>query len=289
MAIRDQRRKADTSPTKEVVVNSLTKDATTEACLFDLVDNAIDGARENLERTSVVEKETGLPVSYKGFRIGIQLDASSVVVSDNAGGISASDIQTRVLRFGARSKKPHGIGFYGVGLNRALFKLGQSILIETDDGTNASEIRLDVRKYLAAKSWKNDFTVRPAGKSRGTKITRRTGKRLRSRERPKHERPARYRSARRREQFLDARADVRRHSGHHVPLPFLRVSETILIAKPCDHFIGYEDRAAGLVTLYCFCPRCGVKLDGALHDTLRKAEMDKAAANGFEVNNLLRQ
>ena len=35
----------DTSPTKRVVVDSITRDATDEECIFDLIDNAIDAAR----------------------------------------------------------------------------------------------------------------------------------------------------------------------------------------------------------------------------------------------------
>ena len=32
-------------PTKEVVVDSITRDATNEECIFDLIDNSIDAAR----------------------------------------------------------------------------------------------------------------------------------------------------------------------------------------------------------------------------------------------------
>ncbi len=56
-------RKADTSPTKEVVVNSLTKDASVDACLFDLVDNSIDSARSVIEQEQVEKDALGLPVS----------------------------------------------------------------------------------------------------------------------------------------------------------------------------------------------------------------------------------
>ncbi len=70
---------------------------------------------------------------HKTFVIDLQINATQVVISDNASGISADDLEKRVLRFGQRADRTHGIGFYGVGLNRALFKLGAKIRLETDD------------------------------------------------------------------------------------------------------------------------------------------------------------
>lgn len=167
-----EKHEADTSPTKEVVVESLTRDATTEACLFDLVDNAIDSSREALERRSPQKPgSVDLPQSYEGFLIKVTVSADGVTVEDNAGGISVSDLETSVLRFGQRAGRPHGIGFYGVGLNRALFKLGRVVKIETDDGKNKSVLEFDVRDYLTQQGWRRSFDAEKPTSKTGTKIS----------------------------------------------------------------------------------------------------------------------
>lgn len=173
MANRTQKRNADTSPTKEVVVESFTKDATTEACLFDLIDNSIDSAREAIAlSTKPADSPPTLPESYEGFQIDILIGSQEVKVEDNASGISATELESSVLRFGKRAGRPHGIGFYGVGLNRALFKLGRSITIDTDDGSERSVLELDVRNYLADTSgWHRPFEVSDTTGKRGTKIS----------------------------------------------------------------------------------------------------------------------
>jgi Histidine kinase-, DNA gyrase B-, and HSP90-like ATPase len=171
MAKKTHQRSADTRPTKEVVVDSLTRDATTEACLFDLVDNAIDGARETLERTAgKKELPVDLPESYEGFTIKLTLGADGVRIEDNASGIAADDLEKSVLRFGQRAGRPHGIGFYGVGLNRALFKLGRVIKIDTDDGKSRSILEFDVRDYLKQRGWSRPFDVADTSGKRGTTI-----------------------------------------------------------------------------------------------------------------------
>ena len=174
MPPRAERRHADTSPTKEVVVQSFTRDATTQACLFDLVDNAIDAAREALEVRSAKARPAtmGLPSSYKGFRVDLRVSGNEVRIEDNASGIAAADLEKSVLRFGQRAGRPHGIGFYGVGLNRALFKLGRTIEIDTDDGTSRSLLQFDVDEYLKdLNSWSEPFDVTASSGRRGTRIT----------------------------------------------------------------------------------------------------------------------
>jgi hypothetical protein len=163
-----QRRIADTSPTKEVVVDSLTRDATTEACVFDLVDNAIDSARELLHGKA--PEPLGLPQSYVGFAIDLVVGSAGVEIEDNAGGMSAEDIAKRVLRFGRRAGRSHGIGFYGVGLNRAIFKLGRLVELDADDGQNRSLLKIDVADYLKKRSWRRPFEVMTSSGKTGSRI-----------------------------------------------------------------------------------------------------------------------
>jgi hypothetical protein len=162
----------DTEPTKEVVVVSLTKDISIQACILDLIDNSIDAARNKIyEDAGISSNPTELPESYKGYKISLTIGANKFAIEDNCGGISKNDLQEKVLRFGEQSAHNLGIGIFGVGLNRALFKLGKISTIYTDTGSEASELTLDADKYLRTKnSWLLDASIIPSSGKEETKI-----------------------------------------------------------------------------------------------------------------------
>ena len=64
MAEQGKRFLIDTSPTKEAVVDGITRDATDEECIFDLIDNSIDAARNIIFRNISPKLRTELPEGY---------------------------------------------------------------------------------------------------------------------------------------------------------------------------------------------------------------------------------
>lgn len=143
----------DTKPTKEVVVDSLTRDISVEACLFDLIDNAIDAARDTIFARAEEKRAEGLPDSYSGFKITLAFSGDGCLIDDNCGGITVERLRTMVLRFGQRSSHPMGIGIFGLGLNRALFKLGRVSHLKTDTGSQRAELILKTKEYLESDDW----------------------------------------------------------------------------------------------------------------------------------------
>jgi hypothetical protein len=143
----------DTHPTKEVVVNGLTRDATVQACIFDLIDNSIDAARDTIFARHPEATRDDLPESYNNYKIDITLNGAEFRIEDNCGGISVENLKKLVLRFGERSQHSMGIGAFGVGLNRALFKLGKISHLKTDTGKQRAEMILEVDAYLKDPSW----------------------------------------------------------------------------------------------------------------------------------------
>lgn len=139
----------DTRPTKRVVVDSLTRDATVRACIFDLIDNSIDAARDRLSEGLPPDAEKEMPDSFLGFRIAITISSTGFKIEDNCGGIPVDALRDMVMRFGKASTHTHGIGVFGVGLNRALFKLGRVSHLRTDTGRQRAELLLNVNDYLA--------------------------------------------------------------------------------------------------------------------------------------------
>ncbi|SFH02475.1 ATP-binding protein [Methylobacterium gossipiicola] len=163
--------KVDTSPTKEVVVGSLTRDATIEACIFDLIDNAIDAARDASFDVMGNDDKNVLLESYEGFEIYLTINSGGVSISDNSGGIHIKALEHIALRFGAKSAHSMGIGVFGVGLNRALFKLGNRSLIVTDTGAEKATIELDNDAYIKSSDWILTAEAVPSAGVRGTVIS----------------------------------------------------------------------------------------------------------------------
>jgi hypothetical protein len=158
----------DTRPTKDVVVSGLTKDATVEACIFDLIDNSIDAARDSVFQLG--QHDSGLLDDYSGFIIDLDFSGISFKIEDNCGGISVEDLKTTVLRFGQMSQHDTGIGVFGVGLNRALFKLGRISQFHTDTGTERAELVLNVDNYLKSDKWELPAEEFPSTEKPGTRI-----------------------------------------------------------------------------------------------------------------------
>lgn len=155
----------DTRPTKIALVNSLTRDISIEACVFDLIDNSVDAAREVLLQNLGEQSAAALPDSYANYKISLDFRGGKFSIVDNCGGISVTDLEKTALRFGERSDHPLGIGIFGLGLNRALFKLGKKSKILTDTGKQRCELILDTAAYLEAESWDLDASsFRTTGK-----------------------------------------------------------------------------------------------------------------------------
>jgi hypothetical protein len=79
--------KVDTRPTKLVVVDGLTRDASVQACIFDLVDNSIDAAQEEIFQGLPLSERDEIPESYEGYEIDLTINGSELRIVDNCGGI----------------------------------------------------------------------------------------------------------------------------------------------------------------------------------------------------------
>lgn len=146
----------------DYMIRGLTSDVATIECIYDLIDNSIDAARkEILKRSDVKFDKHGLPSSYKGFEIVVSVSSEHVSISDNCSGIDEESLSKRAFSVGSKSSHRFGIGHFGIGLNRAIFKLGQSAALTTDDG--------DARFYLSF----DESKVRESVKGESTLYARR--------------------------------------------------------------------------------------------------------------------
>ena len=153
-------------PTKEFFVRMITKDISLEDCILDLIDNCLDGARRTSEAV-----DGGQP--YDGFQATLRLSPEEFTIADNCGGISISNAIDYAFRFGRDSNAPEegrfSVGLYGIGMKRAVFKIGKMIEIGSSTEEEAFLCTIPVDEWLEKKPWEFDMTDAPV-KGSGTVI-----------------------------------------------------------------------------------------------------------------------
>ncbi len=115
----------DAHPTKELFISILVRDITIRDAIGDLLDNSVDGALRL--------RPDG---NYDGLWVKIELDAKNdrFIIEDNCGGIPVDVARNYAFRFGrpenAEANK-HSVGVFGIGMKRALFRLGKVFYVES--------------------------------------------------------------------------------------------------------------------------------------------------------------
>jgi len=116
------------SPTKAFFVRTLTRDIELKDALLDLLDNCVDGLMRSVPKASLAGAKP-----YAGHWAHITFDREKFVIEDNCGGIDMHRARTSAFRMGRielaaadKEKKLPTVGAYGIGMKRAIFKIGQS-------------------------------------------------------------------------------------------------------------------------------------------------------------------
>jgi hypothetical protein len=149
-ANRDARR-IDASPTKEFFIYMLTKDVGLMPAIIDLVDNSLDGAKR---------LRPGEAASYKGLMVTISAKPAQFEIHDNCGGIPVNVARDYAFRFGRAVGAPstaHSVGQFGVGMKRALFKLGTAFVIESATKNSRFSVAVKVDEWRQQDTWDFHF------------------------------------------------------------------------------------------------------------------------------------
>lgn len=149
----------DASPVKSFFVSMLTRDIKLEDAILDLLDNCVDGILRS-KRGADGKKP------YQGFGADIEFKRDSFAISDNCGGIpwSLHDYAFRMGRANDRTADvPGTVGVYGIGMKRAIFKLGKHCLISTQNKRSGYEVEIKPEWIEAEGDWK--IPVRAAKKT----------------------------------------------------------------------------------------------------------------------------
>lgn len=160
------------SPTKEFFVNMITRDISLTDSILDLADNSIDAAIKTYRQANKKKKNTSL----EGYFANIRLDKNEFSIEDNCGGIPIDIAVNYAFHFGRRPGSHldvnYGIGVYGIGMKRAVFKLGQDIEVRSNTGVEAFKINIEVANWMRSESdWDFELHELSARKKKiGTKI-----------------------------------------------------------------------------------------------------------------------
>ena len=172
-----EKSKAAANPTKAFFVRMITRDITLEDCIFDLIDNSIDGAWE-LAGGQVMS--LGDDTDLSPYRIKIQIEPDNFEISDNCGGITLDEAVEYAFTFGRKQDadpENFSIGVYGIGMKRAVFKLGSDIKIfstfREGDELLSFQVPIDVDDWLEEgdQNWDFDIEEAPHMHQPGVRIT----------------------------------------------------------------------------------------------------------------------
>lgn len=149
---------ANANPEKRFFIDLIIKDISLEDAILDLIDNAVDSlilTKEidiykdfvNREKTTQNEKLAKISINFSNRQFSIQ---------DNCGGITFEHAKNDVFRFG--HPDPHrrvSLSVFGIGMKRAIFKIGRYVRVESKAAESGFSMRLDVDKWLSdvATNW----------------------------------------------------------------------------------------------------------------------------------------
>ena len=137
----DQR--VDARPEKRFFVEMLTRDIELAPAIIDLVDNSIDGAKR-IRPDEANDR-------YEGLWVRLQLSTDAFAILDSCGGFDREHAATYAFKFGRHPDQPSTageVGQFGVGMKRAIFKLGREFVVACNTGDDRWRVAVDVDAWL---------------------------------------------------------------------------------------------------------------------------------------------
>ena len=169
----------DASPAKRFFVEMLIRDIRIEDAIVDLVDNSIDSLIrcDDIDLTGLLlttSHEAEEPENSRNVDIQVQDD--SFQIEDNCGGIEIDHAKQQVFRFGTDVKPQDAyLSVYGIGLKRAVLKIGRCIFVESRTLESGFRVTINVDDFESTgELWRFPIEELPSASRRdecGTKIT----------------------------------------------------------------------------------------------------------------------
>ena len=154
------------TPVKSFFVEMLTRDIDLVDAILDLLDNCVDGILRQGKNCSV-------KTPYEGFKAEINFDENSFSISDNCGGIPWKQ-HGYAFRMGKERADQDlnlpTIGVYGIGMKRAIFKIGKQCLISTRNQKDCYAVKIPSGWIENSKDWEFPVVESSRPEKEGTTI-----------------------------------------------------------------------------------------------------------------------
>jgi hypothetical protein len=155
------------NPAKAFFVDMITRDIELGDAILDLLDNCIDGVRRSGKARG--EKP------YSKYFATIQFSEDGFTIEDNCGGIPLEIAKKYAFMMGKPlpdvDTKSGTIGVYGIGMKRAIFKMGKSCVVHSHTPAHTFEVAITKEWLEDDKKWDlQAIHVEPVLPKHGTRI-----------------------------------------------------------------------------------------------------------------------
>ena len=151
-------RKINAYPTKDFFVRMITRDISLDNCILELIDNCLDGAHRKNANTNGAQ-------NLDGFYAKLNIGENMFTIEDNCGGIGVAEAIDYAFRFGRHPDAPDdgdfSIGLYGIGMKRAIFKIGRTTEIHSSTQEEGFVCNISVDEWLRHDDWEFDMDDAP--------------------------------------------------------------------------------------------------------------------------------
>ncbi len=146
-----QDRRVDASPTKDFFIYMLTRDIDVKPAIVELIDNSIDGAKKIRPQKN-----------YEDLFIKITIQKDKFIIEDNCGGIDIETAQKYAFKFGRAAEREQNLsayftGIFGIGMKRALFKLGRKFEVTSFTDDEYFQLTVNVDEWMHGTEWDFEF------------------------------------------------------------------------------------------------------------------------------------
>ncbi|MGP0071012.1 MAG: ATP-binding protein [Bryobacteraceae bacterium] len=142
---------------KQFFIEMFTRDISLEDCVLDLIDNSLDSylLRRDISISRLIFGPD-VEIAQKDLgTINVTCTDRQIKVVDSCGGIPRKRAMDDVFCFGHREDDPVGkLGAYGVGMKRALFKIGNKFHIVSRTASEGFEVSLKLDEWAKEEEWK---------------------------------------------------------------------------------------------------------------------------------------
>lgn len=140
------------APTKTFFVEMLTRDIDLRDAILDLLDNCLDG----VVRSKGFKRTNKAP--YANYWAKITLDGAHFSIADNCGGISRELAEKSAFMLGRPAdykddSEGPTIGIYGIGMKRAIFKMGREAEVTSQTSGEAFRVSISETWFGEKDNW----------------------------------------------------------------------------------------------------------------------------------------